>query len=63
MKMEAMILREISVDFQRTTWRYIPEDGILQNYSFLKIRICQVTRNLKSSSTSIFMLKTFVVSF
>jgi hypothetical protein len=29
MKMEATCSSETSVDFQRTTWRYIPEDGTL----------------------------------
>jgi hypothetical protein len=30
LKMEATYSFEKSVDFQRTTWRYIPEDRILQ---------------------------------
>jgi hypothetical protein len=29
--MEATCLYETSVDFQRTTWQYIPEDGTLHN--------------------------------
>jgi hypothetical protein len=30
LKMEAIYSSETSVDTQRTTWRYIPEDGTLQ---------------------------------
>jgi hypothetical protein len=29
--MEAICSSETSTDIQRTTWRYIPEDGTLQN--------------------------------
>jgi hypothetical protein len=32
LKMEAICSSEMSVDFHRTTWRYIPEDRILQNF-------------------------------
>jgi hypothetical protein len=32
LKMEAICSSETSVDTQRTTWRYIPEDGILHNH-------------------------------
>jgi hypothetical protein len=31
LKMEATYSSETSVDFRRTTWRYIPEDRTLQN--------------------------------
>jgi hypothetical protein len=31
LKMETICSSETSVDFQRTTWRYIPEDSILQS--------------------------------
>jgi hypothetical protein len=34
MKMEAVCSSETSVDSQRTTRRYIPEDGTLQNYRY-----------------------------
>jgi hypothetical protein len=30
LKMEAICSSETSVDFKRTTWRYIPEDSALQ---------------------------------
>jgi hypothetical protein len=32
LKMEAIFSSETSVDFQRTTRRYIPEDGTLHNH-------------------------------
>jgi hypothetical protein len=32
LKMEAICFSETSVDSQRTTWRYIPEDGTLHNH-------------------------------
>jgi hypothetical protein len=32
LKMEAVYYSETSVDFQRTTRRYIPEDGTLHNH-------------------------------
>jgi hypothetical protein len=32
LKMEATRSSETSVDFYRTTWRYIPEDRTLHNY-------------------------------
>jgi hypothetical protein len=32
LKMEAIRSSETSVDSQRTTWRYIPEDGTVLNY-------------------------------
>jgi hypothetical protein len=32
LKMEATCSSETSVDSQRTTWRYIPENGTLQTY-------------------------------
>jgi hypothetical protein len=32
LKMEAICLSEASVDFQRTEWRYIPEESILHNH-------------------------------
>jgi hypothetical protein len=35
---------EMSVDFQRTTWRYIPEDSILHNHS------CENLKSYKKSS-------------
>jgi hypothetical protein len=31
LKMETICSSETSIDFQRTTWRYIPEDSILHN--------------------------------
>jgi hypothetical protein len=33
LKMEAICSFEMSVDFQWTTWRYIPEDSIVQSIS------------------------------
>jgi hypothetical protein len=47
-KMEATCSSKMSVDFQRTTWRYIPEDRISHNLR------CE---NLKSSKTMMFNLK------
>jgi hypothetical protein len=32
LKMEATCSPEMSVDFQRITWRYIPDDKILHNH-------------------------------
>jgi hypothetical protein len=32
LKMEAICSSKTSVDFQRTTWRYIPEDSTLHNH-------------------------------
>jgi hypothetical protein len=29
---------ETSVDFRRTTWRYIPEDSTLDNYSYENLK-------------------------
>jgi hypothetical protein len=45
LKMEAICSSETSVDFQRTTQRYIPEDGTLHNHR------CE---NLKSYITKLF---------
>jgi hypothetical protein len=41
LKMEAMFSSETSVDTQRTTRRYIPEDGTLQIRNILKI-VCRI---------------------
>jgi hypothetical protein len=30
--MEAISSSEMSIDFQRTTWRYVPEDATLYNH-------------------------------
>jgi hypothetical protein len=38
LKMEAMFSSEMSVDFQRTTRRYIPEDTTLQQAAILQVR-------------------------
>jgi hypothetical protein len=35
-KMETLFFSETPVDFERTTWRYIPEDSTLQYYFFIK---------------------------
>jgi hypothetical protein len=42
LKMEATCFSEASVEFQRTTWRYIPEDRTLQEgiYSELSLLDC-----------------------
>jgi hypothetical protein len=54
LKMEARCSSETSVDFQRTTRRYIPEDGTLHSYfSF----------GYKASSKSIEGLKPYVEDF
>jgi hypothetical protein len=42
LKMEAVCLSEISVDFQLTTRRYIPEDGILQTLLSSMICFCDL---------------------
>jgi hypothetical protein len=34
LKVEAMYSSEAAIDFQRTTWRYIPEDSTLHNHRF-----------------------------
>jgi hypothetical protein len=34
LKMEAICSSETSVDFERITWSYIPEDGTVLNISF-----------------------------
>jgi hypothetical protein len=36
---EAIYSSETSVDFQRTTWRYIPEDNILHNHRSENLKI------------------------
>jgi hypothetical protein len=36
LKMEAIYSCETTVDFQRTTWRYIPEDVTLGSYFIAK---------------------------
>jgi hypothetical protein len=36
LKMKAIHVSETSVDTQRTTWRYIPEGGILQKTTTVK---------------------------
>jgi hypothetical protein len=38
LKMEATCSSEMSVSFQRTTWRYIPEDRILHNHQCENLR-------------------------
>jgi hypothetical protein len=40
--MEAIYSSETSVDFQRTTRRYIPEDGTLRNHLLIKWYIYQM---------------------
>jgi hypothetical protein len=36
--MEAICSSETSVDFQQTTWRYIPEDNTLDNHRCENLR-------------------------
>jgi hypothetical protein len=36
--MEAICSSETSVDTQRATWRYIPEDGALHNHSYENLK-------------------------
>jgi hypothetical protein len=36
---EQHVASEISVDFQRNTWRYIPEDRTLYNQSIFEIKL------------------------
>jgi hypothetical protein len=38
LKMEAICSSETSVDIQRTTWRYIPEDSTLHNHRCENLR-------------------------
>jgi hypothetical protein len=44
MKMEVTFFSEVSVDFQRTTRRYIPEDGALRNHRCKNLQILQAGR-------------------
>jgi hypothetical protein len=37
LKIGAVCFSETSIDFQRTTWRYIPEDRTLQNSSYCPV--------------------------
>jgi hypothetical protein len=48
MKMAATFSSRTSVDFQQTTWRYVPEDLTLPNY------LCE---NLSSYDNGIFVEK------
>jgi hypothetical protein len=53
LKMETIYFSKMSIDFQRTTQRYVPEDSILYNHRcenlkscllkfiFLRFRICR----------------------
>jgi hypothetical protein len=45
LKMEVTCSSETSVDYQRTTWRYIPEDRILRNHG------CENLRSYKAKYT------------
>jgi hypothetical protein len=51
LKMEAICSSETSVEFQRTTGRYIPENGTLHNYCSDKIKsyINKVAWNVKEN--------------
>jgi hypothetical protein len=40
LKMEAKCSSEVSVDFRRTTRRYTPEDGTLDNHRFESLKSC-----------------------
>jgi hypothetical protein len=46
--MEAICSSETSVDFQWTTWRYIPEDSIIHNHRCenLKSYIIEIPSNI-----------------
>jgi hypothetical protein len=54
LKMEAICSSETSVDTERTTWRYIPEDGTLHNHRCenLKYFYVHVGAGMKSSKSS-----------
>jgi hypothetical protein len=41
LKMEVTCSTETSVDFQRTTWRYIPEDRTLHNHRCENVKSCK----------------------
>jgi hypothetical protein len=48
LKMEAIYSSETSIDFQRTTWRYIPEDSIVHNHR------CENLKSYDYYSSSLF---------
>jgi hypothetical protein len=53
--MEAICSYETSVDFQRATWRYIPEDGTLLNQCCenLKSKLKQIAWYIKIKDSNI----------
>jgi hypothetical protein len=48
LKMKAVCSSETSIDFQRTTWRYIPEDRLLLTINLFKFQtdLCKVSEIL-----------------
>jgi hypothetical protein len=48
MKMEAIFSSETSVDFHRTTWRYIPQGKNVYNYRCDNLKVYMLVRHSTS---------------